>query len=391
VAKRVQILGHTTSGADAFTGEIRELSVDTTRMELRIHDGITAGGIRQARQDLSNTPAATASVLGHMSAAQVAELTDLRSDLTTTQNELDTAEADLASLTAAVNALGALADLNTVGTAQIDNLAVTAAKLAADAVETAKIKDLNVTSGKLADNAVLTAKVADAQITNAKLANMAAATFKGRNTGTGVPEDLSATTATALLNALVGDAGSGGTKGLAPAPTAGLAALGYVLRADGTWGRPGTVKLAEHTITTALSVLDFIDIPADYSRLILTGENISCSGTAALQFQFSHNNGSSFITSGYDFQTNSAGQTGETYFGFVDAVAATTTLKCWFSIDLHGIVGYKTVKGFSVDSTGATRQFDGVYSGGSLAIVNALRIKFSANNIDAGKFTLWGV
>ena len=35
---------------------------------------------------------------------------------------------------------------------------------------------------------------------------------------------------------LIGDSGSGGTAGLTPAPSAGDAALGYVLRADGTWG-----------------------------------------------------------------------------------------------------------------------------------------------------------
>lgn len=47
-----------------------------------------------------------------------------------------------------------------VATADIQDSAVTAAKLATDAVETAKIKDLNVTTGKLANNAVDHTKVA---------------------------------------------------------------------------------------------------------------------------------------------------------------------------------------------------------------------------------------
>ena len=73
-------------------------------------------------------------------------------------------------------------------------------------------------------------------VTNSQLANVATATFKGRTTaGTGAPEDLTATQATALLNAFVGDAGSGGTKGLVPAPAAGDAAAGKYLKADGTW------------------------------------------------------------------------------------------------------------------------------------------------------------
>ena len=73
-------------------------------------------------------------------------------------------------------------------------------------------------------------------VTNAKLANMATATIKGRTTaGTGDPEDLTATQATALLDAMVGDSGSGGTKGLVPAPASGDAAAGKFLKADGTW------------------------------------------------------------------------------------------------------------------------------------------------------------
>jgi hypothetical protein len=81
--------------------------------------------------------------------------------------------------------------------------------------------------------------VPDASFTNAKLANVPTATFKGRTTaGTGVPEDLTVTQATALLNAVVGDSGAGGTKGLVPAPAAGDAADDKFLSADGTWAVP---------------------------------------------------------------------------------------------------------------------------------------------------------
>lgn len=43
---------------------------------------------------------------------------------------------------------------------------------------------------------------------------------------------------TALLPAVVGDSGSGGTKGLVPAPASGDAAAGKFLKADGTWTAP---------------------------------------------------------------------------------------------------------------------------------------------------------
>jgi len=73
-------------------------------------------------------------------------------------------------------------------------------------------------------------------VTNAKMANMATARIKGRTTaGAGDPEDLTAAQATAILDAVVGDSGSGGTKGLAPAPSAGDAAANKYLHADGTY------------------------------------------------------------------------------------------------------------------------------------------------------------
>lgn len=57
-----------------------------------------------------------------------------------------------------------------VDTVEIQNLKVTAGKLAADAVETAKVKDGNITAAKLAGDAVETAKIKDANVTGPKIA-----------------------------------------------------------------------------------------------------------------------------------------------------------------------------------------------------------------------------
>lgn len=130
-----------------------------------------------------------------------------------------------------------------------------------------------------------TAALADDAVTNAKLATMATARIKGRATaGTGAPEDLtaaqvktilgttsagdamntaaSAAAQTALLSALVGDSGSGGTKGLAPAPAAGDTAAKKYLGAAGTWSSPiangSVIGSAYAQYTTQFSITQVI-------------------------------------------------------------------------------------------------------------------------------------
>lgn len=86
---------------------------------------------------------------------------------------------------------------------------------------------------------LVTAGLVDNAVTLAKLAQVATARFLGRTTAsTGNVESLTGTQATALLDEAVGDSGSGGTKGLVPAPSAGDAAAARFLKADMTWAVP---------------------------------------------------------------------------------------------------------------------------------------------------------
>jgi hypothetical protein len=90
---------------------------------------------------------------------------------------------------------------------------------------------------QIAANAVTTAKINNDAVDNTKLANMANSTFKGRTTaGTGDPEDLTATQATALLNTFVAS-GGGHLKGLVPDP-GGSAGTTKFLREDATFAVP---------------------------------------------------------------------------------------------------------------------------------------------------------
>jgi hypothetical protein len=74
------------------------------------------------------------------------------------------------------------------------------------------------------------------KVTLSQLATITSGNFLARTTSaTGNVESLTGAQATALLSNVVGDSGSGGTKGLVPAASAGDAAAGKFLKADGTW------------------------------------------------------------------------------------------------------------------------------------------------------------
>lgn len=82
----------------------------------------------------------------------------------------------------------------------------------------------------------ITTAIGANKVANSQLSQMAAHTFKGNNTGsTANALDLTATQLTAELNNFVGDSGSGGTKGLVPAPAAGDTSANKVLGASGSW------------------------------------------------------------------------------------------------------------------------------------------------------------
>lgn len=72
-------------------------------------------------------------------------------------------------------------------------------------------------------------------------------TFTSDNSSVIITGNETTDTINLAVNTLVGDSGSGGTKGLAPAPAAGDGAAGKFLKADGTWSLGVTSGLNELT------------------------------------------------------------------------------------------------------------------------------------------------
>lgn len=105
-------------------------------------------------------------------------------------------------------------------------------------------------------------------VTNSKLANVSTATFKGRTTaGSGSPEDLTGTQATALL-----DTFTTALKGLTPASGGGTTNF---LRADGTWAVPSGG--GGGSVGTATATIDFGSTPVAEGSFTITNAAITTS------------------------------------------------------------------------------------------------------------------
>jgi hypothetical protein len=56
MSTQVQFKRGTTNQNNAFTGAEGEITVDLTKLAVRVHDGVTVGGFELARANMSNVP-----------------------------------------------------------------------------------------------------------------------------------------------------------------------------------------------------------------------------------------------------------------------------------------------------------------------------------------------
>lgn len=144
------------------------------------------------------------------------------------------------------------------------------------------------------------------------LADAGANAIFGWDDTAGAYENLTASEATATLNAFVGDSGSGGTKGLVPAPSAGDS--GKYLKGDGTWA----------TIAGGGDVTK-VGTPVNNQIGVWTGDG-TIEGDTALTFDTSTDTltvgtATGYVTSGTNLTLRSGGNGQDIY---VEGSTATT-------------------------------------------------------------------
>jgi len=208
MAKRVQRRRGTTAEHSSFTGAVGEISVDTTKDTIAVHDGSQAGGFPLAREDMNNVTnrigitqlncsdgsanqflktngsgtlsfatvdATTAAVGGDLSGT-VGNAQIVSNSITTTE----LAPAAVANVNIADNTITRGKILN--GTLLNDDISGTAniagSKLAASTITSTQILDGTIVAGDLASNAVTAIKILDGNVTTAKLADNAVTTDK---------------------------------------------------------------------------------------------------------------------------------------------------------------------------------------------------------------------
>lgn len=103
---------------------------------------------------------------------------------------------------------------------------------------------------------------------------------------TGVPAEMPASDTLPAVNlpVMVGDSGSGGTKGAVPAPGSGDAAAGKFLKADGTWAAPGGGS-SPVVISPSQITADNDDYnPTDWDTATVVRLNFDANGHAITSF-----------------------------------------------------------------------------------------------------------
>lgn len=165
MADQLQLRGGTTTEHSTFTGALREVTVDTTKKTLVVHDATNAGGTPLAKENLSNVPNGT------ITSAMIADGTIVDADINSTAAIAKTkisgtaiTAADTGTVTSAMIADGTIVNADINATAAIDKTkisgtAITAADsgtvtnaMLAGSIDDSKLSTIS-TAGKVSNSA----------------------------------------------------------------------------------------------------------------------------------------------------------------------------------------------------------------------------------------------
>ena len=161
MAKLLKLRRGTTSQHGSFTGAEGEVTVDTDKETLVVHDGSTAGGHPVAAEDMANV--SSASIAGRLGTDSIATSKIAAGALPT---DVTIASANIVNGTIATDDIGG----QQITTAKIADDAVTAAKIAAGAVGQTEIATGGVDATELAADAVRAVKIQDGAVISSKIA-----------------------------------------------------------------------------------------------------------------------------------------------------------------------------------------------------------------------------
>ena len=202
------------------------------------------------------------------------------------------------------------------------------------------------------------------------------------------------------------------TTGNFQAASTGLSTSGNIFASNGSSSLPSfqtpqslgaSMVLISTQTASASSAISFTSIPSTYKNFVVTLSNVKCTtGTNNLEFQFSSNNGSSYLNSNYiggfnywDVNSNAWSNANATTFAYVGPSIPSGTPGISGSIYFYNLTNsaYPTWTGNLAQhgggASGRVVMIGGYYS--SATTMNALQFFFNnSDTIASGTFSLYG-
>ena len=187
MAKLLKLRRGTTSQHGSFTGAEGEVTVDTDKETLVVHDGSTAGGHPVAAEDMANV--SSANIVGRLGSGSIA---------TAKLANLAVTDAKIANSTITGSKIAG----DAINGNHIGNDVINSEHYAATSIDAEHIANNSVLAQHIADGNVTTAKIADDAVTYAKIQNVTATNVVlGRDSsGAGVIEQISAANLRTMIN-----------------------------------------------------------------------------------------------------------------------------------------------------------------------------------------------